>query len=191
MFVCPPWSQVFCSTDLVSSKQVAQMYEEEIHFGNLLPKQSETVLAHLTPVTLTIEPVTPNSIGFFCYCGWMWGPSLRKVGQGVFQILIGNKKVTARPTDWHVQSNMHSDKNCWTLLIWKNNSGVPETIYLVIFIGWDILSLRIVTKFQEDLVRIVWLRERTNLAAIHGCSHIVAFFKWAYNQRNITQHVDL
>ena len=27
------------------------MYENKIHFGKLLLKQSETVLAHLTPVT--------------------------------------------------------------------------------------------------------------------------------------------
>jgi len=29
------------------------MYEEEIHFGKLLLKQYETVLTHLTPVTVT------------------------------------------------------------------------------------------------------------------------------------------
>ena len=29
------------------------MYEEEIHFVKLLLKQPETVLAHLTPVTLS------------------------------------------------------------------------------------------------------------------------------------------
>ena len=87
-------------------------------------------------------------------------------------------------------------QNCWTLRVditnLKNNSGVPGTICLVIFIGWDTMSLHIVTKFQEDLVRTVWFREweQTNQAAIHGCSH-VAFFKWTYNQRNITQHVDL
>jgi len=34
------------------------MYEEEIHFGKLLLKQSETVLTHLTPVSLTFDPVT-------------------------------------------------------------------------------------------------------------------------------------
>mgnify|MGYP007133523160 CR=1 FL=1 len=38
------------------------MYEEEIHFGKLLLKQSETVLTHLTPVTLTFDPVTPKSL---------------------------------------------------------------------------------------------------------------------------------
>ena len=41
-----------------------------------------------------------------------------------------------RPTDRHVQSNMHSDKNCWTLRLditnLKNNSGVAGTINLVI-----------------------------------------------------------
>jgi len=43
------------------------MYEKEIHFGKLLLKQSETVLTYLTPVTLTFDPVTQASIGFFCY----------------------------------------------------------------------------------------------------------------------------
>jgi len=32
------------------------MYEEEIQFGKLLLKQSELVLEHLTPVTLTDDP---------------------------------------------------------------------------------------------------------------------------------------
>jgi len=49
----------------------------------LLLKQSETVLAHLNPVSLTFDPVTLKSIGFICYPGWMCGPSLKKVGQGV------------------------------------------------------------------------------------------------------------
>ena len=38
------------------------MYEEEIHFGKLLLKQSETVLTYLTLVTLTFDPVIPKSI---------------------------------------------------------------------------------------------------------------------------------
>ena len=38
------------------------MYEEEIHFGKLLLKQSDMVLTHLTPVTLTFDPVTPNRV---------------------------------------------------------------------------------------------------------------------------------
>ena len=37
------------------------MYEEEIHFGKLLLKQLDMVLTHLTPVTLTFDPVTPIS----------------------------------------------------------------------------------------------------------------------------------
>ena len=47
-------------------------------------------------VSLTFDPVTPKSIGFLCYPGrtCVWGPSLRKVGQVVLQLLIGNKKVT-------------------------------------------------------------------------------------------------
>jgi len=57
------------------------MYEEEIHFGKLLLKQLETVLEHLTPVTLTFDQVTIKSIGFLCYPGWMHGQSLRTVGK--------------------------------------------------------------------------------------------------------------
>ena len=63
------------------------MYEEEIHFGKLLLKQSETVLTHFTPVAVTFDPVT---IGFLFCQGWMCGPSLRKVGEGVHELLIRN-----------------------------------------------------------------------------------------------------
>ena len=78
------------------------MYEEEIHFGKVLLKQSVMVLAHLTPVILTFDPVTPKSMGFLCYPGWMCGPSLKKVGECVLESLIRNKKVTGLtdlPTD--------------------------------------------------------------------------------------------
>ena len=30
-----------------------------------------TVLADLTPVTLTVDPVIPKLIGFLCYPGWI------------------------------------------------------------------------------------------------------------------------
>jgi len=33
----------------------------------------ELILAHLTLVTLTFDPVTPLSIGFLCYPRWMCG----------------------------------------------------------------------------------------------------------------------
>ena len=69
---------------------------------------TETVLAGLTLVTLTFDPVTIVSIGFICYPRWMCGPSLRKVGQGVLELLIRNEKVTDRQTDWHMQINMPS-----------------------------------------------------------------------------------
>ena len=36
------------------------MYEKEIHFVKLLLKKSETLLTHLTLVTLTFNPVTQN-----------------------------------------------------------------------------------------------------------------------------------
>ena len=85
------------------------MYEEEIHFGKLLLKQSVMVLAHLTTMTLTFEPVTPKSMGFLCYPGWMCGPSLKKVGEGFLESLIRHEKVIdgqTYQTDRHVQSNM-------------------------------------------------------------------------------------
>ena len=40
-----------------------------------------------------------GSIGLFCYPGWMCGPSLRKVGQGILELLMGNEKVTDGRTD--------------------------------------------------------------------------------------------
>jgi len=48
---------------------------------------------------LDFYPVTPQSIGFLCYPGRICGQSLRKVGQGVLQLFIGNKKVTDGQTD--------------------------------------------------------------------------------------------
>ena len=72
------------------------MYEEEIHFGKLLLKQSETVLTHLTSVTMIFDP---KSLAFLCCPGRVCGPSLRKVGEGVLQLLIGNEKVKDGQTD--------------------------------------------------------------------------------------------
>jgi len=34
-------------------------------------------------VTLTFDPVIPESIGFLCYQGWMCGPDMRKIGSRV------------------------------------------------------------------------------------------------------------
>ena len=69
-------------------------------------------MAHLTMVTLTFDSATPNSLGFLCRHGQMCRHSLRNVGQGVLELLIGNDKVTNRltdqPTNRHVQSNMSS-----------------------------------------------------------------------------------
>jgi len=48
---------------------------------------------------VTFDLVTPVSIGFLCRPGRMCGPSLRKVGQGVLEILIGNEKVTDGQTN--------------------------------------------------------------------------------------------
>jgi len=74
------------------------MYEEETHFVKLLLKQPETVLAHLTLVTLTFVPMTPKSIGLLCFHGRMCGPSLRNVGQGVFDWTRKGYRRTDRPT---------------------------------------------------------------------------------------------
>ena len=142
-------SKAFFVADVLY-RWIAQMFEEEIQFGNSLLKQSGTVLAHLTLVTLTFDPkinrvsllpridvgtkceegksrrsqvldhkqfwhIWPgyldlwplNQKGFICYPGWMCGPSLKKVCQGVLELLIGNEKVTDgqtfQPTDRHVQ----------------------------------------------------------------------------------------
>jgi len=81
---------MFCTTGLVSSKEVAQMYEKETYFRKLLFKQSEMVLEHLTPLTITFGLVTPKSIGFQCYPRWMCRPSFRNVGPGVLELLIRN-----------------------------------------------------------------------------------------------------
>jgi len=38
---------------------------------------------------VTFDQVTPKIIGFLCYPRWMYGPSLRKVGQGILKLLKG------------------------------------------------------------------------------------------------------
>ena len=42
-----------------------------------------------------------------------------------------------------------------------HNSEVPSTIWLVIELDRDIMPINIVTKFNEDQVRIAGVRERT------------------------------
>ena len=69
--------------------------------------RSKTVLAHLTAVTLTFDPVIPKSIGFLCYQGQMCKPSLWKVGQSSSRV-IDRKQKGYRWTNRHVQSNMPS-----------------------------------------------------------------------------------
>ena len=54
---------------------------------------------NLTPVTLTFGLVTPNLIGFLCYPIWMCGPSPRRVGQGILELLNGNSFETFDPGD--------------------------------------------------------------------------------------------
>ena len=92
-----PWSfllsQKSCTTRLGNSQIscTTVWYEEEIHFGKLLHKQSEMVFEYLRMVTLTFDTVTTKSIGFQCYPGLMCGPCMmRKVGQDVLELLIGN-----------------------------------------------------------------------------------------------------
>ena len=55
------------------------------------------VLAHLTLVTFDL--MAPQSIGFLCCPGRMYGPILRKVGQVVLELLIGNSFGTFDPGD--------------------------------------------------------------------------------------------
>ena len=80
-------SQMFCTTGLVQNK----LHKEEIHFlksylnrvsllpgwmcGPSLRRVGQGILelmngngmAHLTPITLTFDPVTPKSIGFLLF----------------------------------------------------------------------------------------------------------------------------
>ena len=83
------------------------MYEEEIHFGKLFPKQFEMVLEHLTLVTLTFDILTPISIGFLCLPGWICGLSLRKVGQGILKLLIWNVFGTFNLDLWPSDRNIN------------------------------------------------------------------------------------
>jgi len=55
--------------------------KKKFNFGKLLLKQTETVLTNLTPETLSFDP------------------NLRKVGQGVLELLIGISFGTFDPGD--------------------------------------------------------------------------------------------
>jgi len=79
------------------------MYEEEIHFGKLLLRQ--IVFDTFDRGDLDLWSSDPK-LGFFCFPGWTCGLSLRKVGQGVLMLLIGNKKVIDVPTNRHVHSQI-------------------------------------------------------------------------------------
>ena len=46
-----------------------------------------------------LDPVTQKSIGFICYPGWMCGPSLKRVGQGILELLIGKDYRRTDQTD--------------------------------------------------------------------------------------------
>ena len=69
------------------------MYEEEIYFRNCYLNCFDT----LDPGDLDLEPSDPKSIRHHCYPGWMCGTSLRKVGQGVLELLIRNGFDTIEP----------------------------------------------------------------------------------------------
>ena len=64
-------SQMFCTTGLVQNK----LHKEEIHF----------LKSYLNRVSLLP--------------GWMCGPSLRRVGQGILELLNGNCFGTFDPCD--------------------------------------------------------------------------------------------
>ena len=79
-------SKMFCTTGLVPSKWGAQMYGEEIHFGKLQFNNTRKQFWHIW--LWWPWPLTLNSIGFLCYPGWTCGPSLRRIGQGILELLI-------------------------------------------------------------------------------------------------------
>jgi len=74
------------------------MYEEEIHFGKVLLKQSEMVLEHFTLVTF--DPMTPKSIGFLLPRMDVWTKfEESSLGQDVLGLLILNSFDTFDPGD--------------------------------------------------------------------------------------------
>ena len=62
------------------------MYDDEIHFRNC----NLNGFGRFDSVALTFDLVTPKCIEFLCYSGWMCGPDLRRVGQGILALLNGN-----------------------------------------------------------------------------------------------------
>ena len=86
----------FLQLDKSVQHKLHKFMKKKFISGKLFLKQFEMVLEHLTLVTF--DPVTPRSIGFICYPEWMCGSSLKKVGQGVLELLIGNE-IGYRRTD--------------------------------------------------------------------------------------------
>jgi len=91
------------------------MYEEKNPYRNCYLN----VFGRFDPGDLNLWP---SQIGLLCYLGWMCGPSLRKVGQGVLELLIRNEKITDGQTDRHVQSNMPS-------LLWRGTDWDIQKVF--------------------------------------------------------------
>jgi len=84
-------SQMFCTTGLASSNKLHKCMKKKFIFGKCYLDN----LKHFWHIL----HFNPKLIWFLCSPGRMCGPSLRKVGKGILEVLIGNEKVTDGQTD--------------------------------------------------------------------------------------------
>jgi len=94
------------------------MCDEDIYFGKVLLKQSETVLTHLTPVPLTFDPKI-NMVDLVDLLPRMDLWYKCEEGRSRRSRVIDRKRKGYIRTDRHVQSNMPS-----LLRRWHNQGGV-------------------------------------------------------------------
>jgi len=104
----------------------------------------KNVFSNLTLVTLTFDPVTPKSIQFLCYPGCICGPSFKKVGWGVLEIVcrlcadfVSTLYELATCINFNILMNLaHEMSTYWKSLLVKSNN--PNCIVI------DTLSLHLI-----------------------------------------------
>ena len=135
---------------------------------------------HIWPVTLTFDPVTPISIGFIWYPGWMCWPGMRKAGQGILYLLIGNGfgrsrwpwRLTQFSSYWSEIKSIHTDrqtdmcKAICTLFLKGGVGGIIKTFYSITLTKRvnKITTLKFKTKYCHD-IQTLW-------------SALIFFWKW-------------
>ena len=152
------------------------MYEE-IHFRSF---------GRFYPCDLDFWPSDLKLIGFHCYPGWVCGSSLRRVDQGILELLIGNEKGIDRQTHHHVQSNnaLSPSKGGIKKLTYhcKHDMWFKVIVKILLFQCWtrEITATVVVYQFCTDCVP--WaacsIQHKFNLKVEQKVWGLVSIFWW-------------